>query len=155
MKSKNDPIPFTTIYENFVNRYNQGGFLPGDYVKLTKDAVKCPELSPQTKELVKQLVKDGTTLRVVNIQAKKTALVGLPSGTAEDYHLVLAPEISPGLNGGTFVVPMHCVELETKTDDAPQRKSFGEKEPEPSIKPEKFSDIYDSGKGSQVDFGKK
>lgn len=153
-------IPFTTIYENFVNRYNQGGFLPGDYVTLTKDALNCKELSKQHKELVKQLVASGERIRVVNIQAKNNALVGLPSGTAENYYVVLAPEISPGLNGGTFVVPMTCVELETPWDEAPQkpfddkfeRKNNHQDNLEKNVK---FSDIYDSGKGTQEDFGKK
>lgn len=155
-------VPFTTIYENFVNRYSQGGFLQGDYVKLTKDAAKCSELSTQHKALVKELIKTNARLRVVNIQSKHSNISALPAGTASDFRAIIAPEISPGLTGGYIVVPMNCIELETAWEDAPQKpfdpKNARDNEHQTKVDSnqptEKFSDIYDSGKGTQTDFGK-
>lgn len=150
---------FSLIYENFVNRYAQGGFLVGDYVKIKKDALKCPELSSQHKDLVREIIKNDERVRIVNIQAKNANLSALPNGTMADYNVIVSPEIHPGLNGGTIVLPMHCLELETKWDDAPQ-KPFDDKwdrknnHQDKLNKTEKFSDMYDSGKGSQEDLGK-
>lgn len=151
--------PFSTIYENFVNRYSQGGFLPGDYVKLTKDAAKCPDLSPQHKKLVSELIKSNARLRVVNVQIRNANVSALPAGVASDYHVVIAPEINPGLYGGYLVVPMKCVELDTAWEDAPQKPydqslTRNNEHQNKVNTSEKFSDIYDSGKGTQTDFGK-
>lgn len=150
---------FSTLYENFVNRFAQGGFLNGDYVTIKPEALKCPELSKEHKELVKELLTNKTRVRIVNIQAKNANLSALPNGTMADYNVVIAPEIHPGLNGGVVVLPMHCVELETEWSNSTQ-KPFDDKwnrknnHQDNINKNLKFSDMYDSGKGTQEDSGK-
>lgn len=149
---------FSAIYENFVNRHGQGGFLQGDYVKLTANAVKCPDLNPETKKVVREIAKSGARLRIVAIQPRTANLVAAPNLPASELIVTLAPEIHPGLNGGIFVVPMSCIELETKTDDAAQKEFedslTGKGTEDYDSSAQKFSDIYDSGKGTQTDFGK-
>jgi len=147
---------FSLLYENFVNRHAQGGFLIGDYITLKKDVLKCPELSQQHKDLLKQLIQSKERIRIVNIQPKNSNLSALPNGTTADYNVIIAPEIHPGLNGGNISIPMYCIELETKWDDAPT-KPFPDKltrnnNHQANLNTtQKFSDIYDSGKGSQSD----
>lgn len=147
---------FSTIYENFINRHAQGGFLIGDYVTIKKDALGCKELSPQHKEAVKQLINSNARVKVVNIQAKNANLSFLPNGTMADYNIIVAAEIHPGLNGGVIALPMYCVELNGDStpkpfDDKWNRKNNHQDNLNKNLK---FSDIYDSGKGTQEDLGK-
>ena len=112
-------------------------------------------MNPETKKVVKEVKSSGARIRIVGIQPRVASLTAVPNLPASDLVVTLAPEIHPGLNGGIFVVPMSCIELETKTDDATQKpyddSLEGKSGNDTNSSATKF---YDSGKGNQTDFGR-
>jgi hypothetical protein len=66
---------FERIHEETLYRYQQGGFLRGDYAKIKKDALKHESvkgLSEQMKCILQDAINKGTMLRVSYIKSGAT-----------------------------------------------------------------------------------
>jgi len=92
---------FLKLYESWLTRYNHGGFLQGDIVKLKLDALKHYFVKTQSDDLVKNiedLIKDGRTLRVTNVINKFPAVMG--TGNPDDVGPDFTVEIGLDEGGG-------------------------------------------------------
>jgi hypothetical protein len=92
---------FLKLYESWLTRYNHGGFLQGYIVKFKADALKHYFIKTQSDELVKNLkdlIKDGRTLRVTNVINKFPAVMG--TGNPDDVGPDFTVEVGIDEGGG-------------------------------------------------------
>jgi hypothetical protein len=95
---------FLRLYESWLTRYNHGGFLQGDIVKLKDGALKHPFLKLQAEDLVqnlKDIVDSGLTLRVTNVINKFPAVMG--TGNPDDVGPEFTVEIGADEGGGRII----------------------------------------------------
>jgi len=101
---------FLKLYEGTINRYNNGGLLVGDIVKLKPGAINHPSFEGKEEErfLLKTLIDSDLNIRVVNIINKYPAVMGAnntdninPFGRTVE----IAQEIMPGRLYNKISVP--------------------------------------------------
>jgi hypothetical protein len=99
---------FLKLYESWLTRYNHGGFLEGDIVKFKTDALKHEFIKTQAENLVeniKDLIKDGRTLRITNVINKFPAVMG--AGNPDDSGPDFTVEV--GLDEGGGRIYKHAI----------------------------------------------
>lgn len=106
------------LLETALVRFQQGGFLTGDSVKIKKSALNNPKIKDmpeQFKERLKAFMDEDLTLRVsaVKSQRANTALGTVGGADAPtDYYVDIVQEISPANWVNPMTVPMEIIEKE-------------------------------------------
>lgn len=137
---------FDTIFESNFNRYQGGGFLTGDVIKLKQDwersdwAKKAPE---QMVSRIKELAGSDLTLRVSAVKALRPSVnsdVNQASG-ADDFHIDVAQETAPGFYNGNYVtLPQELIELKDDvTLNLPEIPDSMKREEDVDVKPKEIS----------------
>jgi hypothetical protein len=137
---------FDTIFESNFNRYQGGGFLTGDVIKLKQDwessewAKKAPE---QMVSKIKELAGSDLVLRVSAVKALRPSVnsdVNQASGV-DDFHLDVTQELAPGFYNGNYVtLPQELVELEDDvTLNLPEVPDSMKREEDVDIKPRELN----------------
>lgn len=108
---------FDTIFESNFSRFQGGGFLTGDIIKLKEgwDSDDWTSKAPtQVVDKLRELNESDLVLRVSSVKAIRPAVNSSVDQSlgADDFHLDIAQEMAPGRFSGVFVtVPQHLVEL--------------------------------------------
>lgn len=92
---------FLAIYESMLTRANHSGYLVGDIVEFTPDALKHDFLKSQTneaKKVISDLATCKGTLRVTNVVSKYPAVMG--AGNVDDFGGEFNIEVSEDNGGG-------------------------------------------------------
>lgn len=127
---------FDVLFESNFTRFQGGGFLTGDIIRL-KDGWDSDEWSksaaPQLIDAIKELDESDLILRVSSVKSIRPAVnssVDQALGV-DDFHVDIAQEIAPGRFSGKFVtVPQHLIVLSgdnTTLSDVPDSLSRKEK----------------------------
>lgn len=130
---------FDNLLEASLVRFQQGGFLTGDYVKIKKSALnndKIKNMSEGFKDRLKTFIESDINIRVSAVKTQRantsTGIIGGADAPA-DYYVDIVQEVSPGLWANPMTVPMEIIEKQdfdffAKTPDSLHRKSKVEKE---------------------------
>ena len=135
---------FDTIFESNFNRFQGGGFLTGDVIKLKQDwessdwAKKAPE---QMVAKIRELAGSDLTLRVSAVKPLRPAVnssVDQALGV-DDFHLDITQELAPGYYNGNYVtLPQELVELDGEPD-RPAIPDSLKREEDVDIKPKEIT----------------
>ena len=141
---------FDTIFESNFSRFQGGGFLTGDIIKLKDgwDSDEWTSKAPaQVVDKLKELNDSDLILRVSSVKAIRPAVNSSidQSLGVDDFHLDIAQEMAPGRFSGNFItVPQHLVELHgDNTTLAPLPDSLKRVE-DIDVKPSELSTETDS-----------
>lgn len=136
---------FDTIFESNFNRYQGGGYLTGDVIKLKQDwessdwAKKAPA---HMVSRIKELAASDLTLRVSAVKALRPSVnssIDQATGV-DDFHLDVTQETAPGHYNGNYVtLPQELVELKDDvTLNLPDIPDSLKREEEVDIKPKEI-----------------
>ena len=109
---------FDTLFESNFNRFQGGGYLTGDVIKLKQDwessdwAKKAPE---QMVSKIRELAGSDKVLRVSAVKALRPAVNSSVDQAmqVDDFHLDITQELAPGYYDGNYVtLPQELVELD-------------------------------------------
>ena len=118
---------FSRLTEQAVTRFEQGGYINGDYVKLRSNYKSSPfykEAADHVKAKIDELAETDLNIRISGVKSIRNNMAPVvgnqnaPGG----YHVDLAIEIAPGLYPSHVTVPVEIVEL-VDTADAMGRVS--------------------------------
>lgn len=125
---------FEQIHEETLYRYQQGGFLRGDYAKIKKDALKndlIGGMSEQMKNILNDAIKNETVLRVSYIKSGKSEAFSGPVDAANIPSCELWAdcyvEHAPGMWHNVMTIPLSIlekIELEGSEGYAPYNKDL-------------------------------
>lgn len=153
MKSK-----FDVIFESNFSRFQGGGFLTGDVVKLKsgwENDEWCKTAPVQLINALKALDEQDLLLRVSSVKTLRPAVnssVDQALGV-DGFHVDITQEIAPGRYTGSFVtVPHHLIELDGDNDKLPEIPDSMRREENISVKPKSLEeDSEDSASGITSD----
>lgn len=125
---------FEKLHEETLYRYQQGGLLRGDYVKIKKDAPKneiFEKFSDQMKGVLLDAIKNETVLRVSYIKSGRSEAFSGPVDAANIPSCELWAdcyvEYAPGMWNNVMTIPlsiMEKIELEGAEGYAPYNKNL-------------------------------
>lgn len=98
-----------------LTRYQQGGYLCGDIVKIKKNALKHKKLEGYSEQFLAELggmIKAGTQLKVSAVKSERpatTEMYGLANAVT-GYWVDLVEEYAPGLWKNPMTLPMDILE---------------------------------------------
>jgi len=129
---------FSVLYEDVVTRFQSGGLMPGDVVKIRKDALNNPRIKGMTetyKAQLKNAIETDLNLRVSAIKSIRPNTSqnysGYGTDAAADFHIDIVTEYAPGLWRNPITVPMEILELnDTGINMAPVPDSLKRKSEE-------------------------
>lgn len=153
MKSK-----FDMLFEANFTRYQGGGYLTGDVIKLKEGWANddwCRTAPAQVIETLKQLDESDLVLRVSSVKAVRPAVNSSVDQAAQidDFHVDIAQESAPGRFSGVFItVPQHLIELNGPNDKLPEIPDSLKKKYDVDVKPTELEE--DSGSEDQQDISK-
>ena len=133
---------FDTLFESNFSRFQGGGFLTGDVIKLKQGwesddrASKAPA---QLIEKLKELNESDLVLRVSSVKPIRPAVNSSVDQSlgADDFHIDITQESAPGRYTGVFVtVPQHLLELNGPNDKLPDIPDSLKRKENVTIKPE-------------------
>ena len=108
---------FDTIFENNFNRFQGGGFLTGDIVKLIdgwSGSDWCKSAPQQVVDKLKEMDVSDLIMRVSVVKAVRPSVqvsVQQDQGVS-DFHVDITQEMAPGRYTGVFVtIPQELIEL--------------------------------------------
>ena len=108
---------FERLHEETLYRYQQGGFLRGDYAKIKKDALKhelVESLSDQMKAILEDAIKNDTVLRVSYIKSGRSEAFSGPVDAANIPSCELWAdcyvEHAPGMWHNVMTIPLGILE---------------------------------------------
>ena len=113
---------FDTLFESNFSRFQGGGFLTGDIIKLKSDwerddwTTKAPV---QLVDKLKELAGSDLILRVSSVKPLRPAVNSSVDQSlgVDDFHIDITQEDAPGRFTGIFVtVPQHLIELDGPND---------------------------------------
>lgn len=113
MKSK-----FNTIFESNFNRFQGGGFLTGDIIKLIDgwDSHEwCKKAPSQVVDKLKEMSDSDLLMRVSVVKSVRPAIAGAAQQDqgVSDFFVDITQEMAPGRYTGVFVtVPQELIELD-------------------------------------------
>jgi hypothetical protein len=120
---------FLKLYESWLTQFNHGGFLQGYIVKFKANALKHNFVKMQADDLVKNiqdLIKDGRTLRVINVINKFPAVMG--TGNPDDAGPDFTVEVGLDEGGGRiFKTAIVHVGMLDKIDTVPGLEEIPDK----------------------------
>lgn len=107
---------FVTLAESIITRYQTGGFLTGDLVKLKESAMKSEWMSKQAShfvERVQEMIDSGLNLRISAVKALRPSALGtVQSGSqVDDFYCDVIRERAPGLLMDFITLPAFLLEL--------------------------------------------
>ena len=147
---------FDTIYESNFTRFQGGGFLTGDIVKLKSgwESDDWAKSAPsQVFDQIKKMASEDLVLRVSSVKPVRPAVnssVDQALGV-DDFFIDLTQEIAPGRFSGHFVtLPQGLLELDGPSDPANLAKvpDSMKREEDVDIKPRELQDEDTSGEDS-------
>ena len=107
---------YDQLLETAVQRFQQGGYLTGDAIKIKKSALtneKVKNMSDQYKERLKAFIESDVNLRVSAVKTVRsntsTGEIGGVTAPA-DYFVDIVQEINPGMWVNPMTVPMEVIE---------------------------------------------
>lgn len=149
---------FDTIYESNFTRFQGGGFLTGDIIKL-KDGWEsdewCKSAPAQVVDQIKKLAGSDLVLRVSSVKPLRPAVnssIDQALGV-DDFYIDITQELAPGRFSGEFVtVPQQLIELSGPTDsvnlaDVPDSMK---REDSVDVKPKELQDEDTSSQDSDM-----
>jgi hypothetical protein len=148
---------FLTLFESHYKKYQQGGFLNGDFVEFTKNfkSLDCyKHLNPQIKQAIDDVIASKLDLRVTLVKPLyPSAQPGNAQQTGADFYVDIAPHYGGGRYGSTVVsVPSSLLVVKTTyPDQNPLSPEFTRKD-KITIKPEEV-DNDDSNVSRRTDKG--
>lgn len=109
---------FEKIMEDTIYRFQNGGLLNGDIVKIRKDALnndKVKKMSDPYREIIKNAMSTDLNLRVSAVKSIRPNTAGNYTGTygtdaPADYYVDVVVEYAPGLFRDPITVPMEILE---------------------------------------------
>lgn len=113
---KNFTGKYEAIFEETLNRFQQGGFLAGDYVKIKKDALKAEHTKKFTKQMqamIESIIKSETPLRISYIKSAHAEAPSGPVGAPNVPGCVWADvviEYAPGMWKDPMTLPLDILE---------------------------------------------
>lgn len=136
MKSK-----FNTLFESNFTRFQGGGFLTGDVVKLKSgwnDDDWCKSAPAQLIDMLNELDQSDLLIRVSSVKPIRSAVnssVDQALG-ADDFFIDIVQETAPGRYTGKFVtVPQHLIELSGDNTTIPEIPDSLKREEKIDVKP--------------------
>ena len=129
---------FETLFENHLTRYQQGGILQGDIVKIREDAFQNPIVASKMenwKEQLKNAMETDLNLRVGSIKSIRPNTAqnydGYGTDAPDGYFVDIVVEYAPGLWRDPITVPIEILErIDTGIEMAPIPDSL--KRPDPT-----------------------
>jgi len=125
---------FEKLHEETLYRFQQGGFLRGDYAKIKKDALKhdlIERFSDQMKGILQDAIKNETVLRVSYIKSGKSESFSGPVDAANipsnELWADCYVEHAPGMWHNVMTIPLAIlekIELEGAEGYAPYNKNL-------------------------------
>lgn len=125
---------YDSLMEQTMFRYQNQGFLCGDYVKIKKDALKhekVSQMSPQMKAMIEAAIKGETNLRVSYIKSVAAEAMSGPVNAANIPGCLWADvvfEYAPGMWKDPMTLPIEILEKVDIENDmegyAPYNKSL-------------------------------
>lgn len=136
---------FDMIYESNFSRFQGGGFLTGDIIKL-KDGWESDEWSSKAPAQLIEKLRDfaGSDL-ILRVSSVKTVRPTVNStvdqaGGVDGFHIDICQETAPGMWNGHFVtVPQHLLELNGPTDRIPDIPESMKRTDDVDVKPKEIS----------------
>lgn len=129
---------YEMLVEVALNRFQQGGFLIGDYVKIKKNALNndyIKGMSDQYKDRIKQFKDSDVNLRICAVKSKypdtSFGVVGSPDAPIGTF-VDVVQEISHSNWVNPTTIPMDAVELVETEFYAPVPDSVKRPSPEPT-----------------------
>jgi len=113
---KNFTGKFEAIHEETLYRYQQQGFLCGDYVTISKDALKdehVKKLSKQMQTMIESVMKSKTPLRISYIKSSHAEAPSGPIGAPNIPGCIWADvviEYAPGMWKDPMTLPLNILE---------------------------------------------
>lgn len=108
---------FEIISENALYRFQQGGFLRGDYVRIKKSALSHPavkDMSEQMRSIIEQAIKGDVNYRVSYIKSGKSEAFSGPVDAANipccELWADIVFEYAPGMWKDPMTLPMTTLE---------------------------------------------
>ena len=108
---------YEKICEDTLYRFQQNGFLRGDYVKVRKNALQnecVKSMSEQMKALIDAAIKENTYLRISYIKSGRSEVAGgpvdapnIPGSLWADVYF----EHAPGMWSNVMTLPLEVLEL--------------------------------------------
>jgi hypothetical protein len=142
---------FNTIFESNFSRYQGGGFLTGDIIKLKQGwnqdewSTKAPQ---QLIDKLRELDESDLILRVSSVKTLRPAVnssVDQALGT-DDFHIDITQETAPGRFNGVFVtLPQNLIELDGPNDTLPDIPDSLKREENIDVKPTELKKVEEEG----------
>lgn len=104
------------LLEQSIERFQQGGFVNGDYVNIKKNITNTPyykDLPQQTQDYIKNCIDTDLRLRVSAIKSIRPAIQPVDGGmnAANGFTVDIVIEYAPGLYKNPLTLPVEFVEL--------------------------------------------
>lgn len=132
---------FDTIFESNFSRFQGGGFLTGDVIKL-KPGWENDEWTKQAPEQLvaklKELDSSDLLLRVSSVKTLRPAVNSSVDQSlgVDGFHIDITQEMAPGRYTGNFLtVPQELIELDGDNDKPPAIPDSLKREEDIDIKP--------------------
>lgn len=147
---------FNVLFESNFTRFQGGGFLTGDVIRL-KDGWEnddwCKSAAPQLVDALKELDDSDLLLRVSSVKAIRPAVnssIDQALGV-DDFHVDIAQEIAPGKFSGKFVtVPQHLIMLHGDNATLPEVPESLKRQEKIDVKPVELEQA-EAGDDADVD----
>ena len=117
VRMRNFDGKFEKICENTLYRFQQGGFLRGDYVRIKKDALKHSELkqiSAPMRSILENVIKSGIPLRISYIKSGSSEAFNGPVDAANspccELWADVVTEYAPGMWKDPMTLPLGVLE---------------------------------------------
>ena len=140
---------FEELTEATITRFQLGGLLPGDVVKVSKNALSHPALKNATKDMkgaINELIQYPGNIRVKAIKSTRPSngdnANGLGFGTTSaptDFWADVAPEYAPGLTTDPVTLPVEVLERQDFGPNLPTLPDHTRYKNKVIIKPEDAS----------------
>lgn len=150
---------FTKIFESNFQRYQGGGILAGDIVKLV-DNIESDEWfdkqSDTLRDRVKEFLNGDFNIRVGSVSAKRAAEGGpvQQDQQVDDYYVDIVKELAPGLFTDVMTLPIHLVQKVDENGNLAPIPDSQRREDTSHIKPEEV-DVESGSDETNPVFGTK
>lgn len=154
---------FEEITESTLTRYQQGGLMVGDVVKLKKNILNHPkikEMGDNVKGNIDMLSKTDLNLRVTAIKSTRQGLEGGNDGLGfgattapTDYWVDIAVEHTPGLTTDPVTLPIEVLERQDFGANLPSIPDSLKRKGDVNIKPKEVG-AYDNQRGDKYELAK-
>lgn len=136
---------FDILFESNFARFQGGGFLTGDVIKLKQGWNTdewCKTAPAQLIETLNDLDSSDLLLRVSSVKAIRPAVNSSVDQALQvtDFHVDVVQETAPGRFSGKFItIPQHLIELNGPNDRLPDVPESLKRKDDVDIKPRELS----------------